>query len=204
MIGDLDILLPSPAGPGDSWRWGTVTQVSPLRIRLDGDAAALDTTPDTLASVTLGERVWCQIVRRRVVVHGVSAGLTPPGIWAAYTCTVSGLTMGASTVDASHSRIGDTVNATIQLVLGAGFSFTAAAAFSLPVSAFAGLGMATGYMSDAGFGTFLALPVFTGSSLYVFGVDPSTNQAENITNTSPFTWAAGDQITLALTYRAAP
>lgn len=69
---DLDVLLPGPAPSRDSWRWATVTQVSPLRIRLDGEATPLDITPDTLVAVTLADRVWCQLVDRRAVVHGIA------------------------------------------------------------------------------------------------------------------------------------
>ena len=69
---DLDQLLPGPAERGDSWRWATVTQVSPLRVRFDGEAAPLNITPDTLTVVTVADRVWCQLVGRRVVVHGVA------------------------------------------------------------------------------------------------------------------------------------
>jgi len=59
---------------GDRWRWATVTQASPLRVRLDGDDAALLVTPDTIgAAPVVGQRVWCQIVGRRVVVHTSAA-----------------------------------------------------------------------------------------------------------------------------------
>lgn len=68
---DLDILLPGPTEPADTWRWATVTATSPLRVRLDGDTAALSVTPDALVTgLVVGARVWCQIVGRRVVVHG--------------------------------------------------------------------------------------------------------------------------------------
>ena len=69
---DLDVLLPGPDEPGDSWRWATVTQVTPLRVRLDGDMAPLNVTPDTLTAVTVADRVWCQLTGRRVVGHGVA------------------------------------------------------------------------------------------------------------------------------------
>ena len=69
---DLDVLLPGPTAAGGSWRWATVTQVSPLRVRLDGDTDPLPVTPDTLTAVTVADRVWCQLTGRRVVVHGVA------------------------------------------------------------------------------------------------------------------------------------
>lgn len=71
-VDDMDLLLPKPAASTDRWAWGTVTGVSPLRVRLDGDSTPLDLTPDTLATVSVSDRVWCQIAGRRVVVHGVA------------------------------------------------------------------------------------------------------------------------------------
>lgn len=71
--GDLADLLSGPESAGDGWTWATVTATSPLRVRRDGEAAALDLTPDVLAHVgtlSVGHRVWCQIRARRVIVHG--------------------------------------------------------------------------------------------------------------------------------------
>lgn len=57
----------------DSWMWGTVTQASPLRVRLDGDTVALTVTPDPLTvGLVTGDRVYCQIRGRRLVVWGRS------------------------------------------------------------------------------------------------------------------------------------
>lgn len=94
---DLDFLLPDPDGDrADSWRWATVTQASPLRVRLDGDTTALPVTPDALVGgASVGRRVWVQIAGRRVIIHGVAGGPEPvgtitqhagslvPGTWAA-------------------------------------------------------------------------------------------------------------------------
>lgn len=67
---DLDLLLPEESA-GSSWRWGTVTQVSPLRVKLDGDSAALAVTPDSLVPISATNgRVWCQLVARKVIIHG--------------------------------------------------------------------------------------------------------------------------------------
>jgi hypothetical protein len=73
---NLELLIPqAKTEPTDKWRWATVTAVSPLRIRLDGEAEPLDITPDTLAGpLSVGDRVWTQTSGRRILVAGVSGG----------------------------------------------------------------------------------------------------------------------------------
>lgn len=59
------------------FKWGTVTSVSPLRIRLDGDAAQLPITPDSLIdplTLTIADRVRVEIANNRVIIHGRSGG----------------------------------------------------------------------------------------------------------------------------------
>jgi len=50
-------------------RWGTVTQASPLRVRLDGDADPLPFTPaTTVRGLRPGNRVVCVEQHRRITV----------------------------------------------------------------------------------------------------------------------------------------
>lgn len=78
----LDLLLPGPPVPRDSWAWATVTQVSPLRVRMDGEASALGVAPDLRGgTVAVGDRVWCQRSGGRLVAF---AGLVDTG-WVALT-----------------------------------------------------------------------------------------------------------------------
>jgi microcystin-dependent protein len=61
----------------NAYRWATVTQVTPLRIQLDGDTQALPITPENLAdpdTLRAGLRVWTQLFGRRVIVLGASQG----------------------------------------------------------------------------------------------------------------------------------
>lgn len=52
------------------FRWGTVTQSSPLRIRLDGDTVTI--TPQTVVkTIAVGRRVACIEQRRRVAIIAV-------------------------------------------------------------------------------------------------------------------------------------
>lgn len=60
-----------------TFKWGTVTAADPLRVRIDGDAAALPVTPDSLVgSLTVGDRVRCEISDRRLIVHGRQGGMS--------------------------------------------------------------------------------------------------------------------------------
>lgn len=57
------------------WGWATVTQVSPLRIRLDTELTALDVTPENLAgALAVDDRVWVQVHGRQIIVHAITGG----------------------------------------------------------------------------------------------------------------------------------
>lgn len=71
--------------PDVTFRWATIAQVSPIRIILDGDSAALALTPDTLIDPNLlyvGERVRVELSLRKAIIHGASYGgvTTPAGV----------------------------------------------------------------------------------------------------------------------------
>lgn len=84
---------------GDSFVMGTVTQLAPLRVRLDTDSAANDITPVKLADINNGDRVWCQLHGTQLLVLAkVNPGLTVyplvpntvPGNWADYGAVAFG------------------------------------------------------------------------------------------------------------------
>lgn len=77
-MNNLDLLIPrkTPA-KGDWYTWATVTAASPLAVRLDGDTAALASTPSSLVrNLAVNDRVWVQVSGRRVVIQGRSGGQT--------------------------------------------------------------------------------------------------------------------------------
>lgn len=83
----LNTLLPAPAPADDRYIWAKVTQSSPLRIQVDGDRTPLPITPDDLGGGPrpLDQRVYCQILNRRLVVLGpvvfpAVVDLTPAGV----------------------------------------------------------------------------------------------------------------------------
>lgn len=70
---NLELLIPQKQVQTDTFMWATVTSVDPLRIRLDGEADALEIEPDCLVpSITLGQRVWCQAHGRRLLILGAA------------------------------------------------------------------------------------------------------------------------------------
>lgn len=84
-MSDLDLLIPRPpdtAGP--SFRYATVTGVSPVRVRLDGDTDPVASTPTVLAAVATGNRVMVLLDGRAMVVLGVVGGGLPTGSVSAY------------------------------------------------------------------------------------------------------------------------
>lgn len=58
--------------PGLVVRWATVTQETPLRIRLDGDTAALPATPDSLVQggLLVGQRCWVALTGKYIIIVG--------------------------------------------------------------------------------------------------------------------------------------
>lgn len=68
----------SSSGPDEnSYRWAAVTQLSPLRIQLDGENVVLAITPESLVDsdiLRVGTRCWVQMYGKRVVILGASGG----------------------------------------------------------------------------------------------------------------------------------
>lgn len=56
-------------------RWATITQVAPVRIRVDGDAADLAVTPQlVVGGLLVGDRVVCIEQHRRMIVIQMAGG----------------------------------------------------------------------------------------------------------------------------------
>ena len=55
--------------------WGTVTQVTPLRVKPDSAGAVLNAKPEELVGpLMVGDRVWTQLVERTLIVLGRAGG----------------------------------------------------------------------------------------------------------------------------------
>ena len=59
----------------DTWTWATVTQATPLRIKVDGDTTALDATTDNLVgSLAVDDRVRVHLHADGIIVTGIQGG----------------------------------------------------------------------------------------------------------------------------------
>lgn len=70
MMDKMDFLLESPPQSKSSFRWATVTSVSPVRVRFDGDPSPTPATPTSLTPVVVGDRVWVQLHGRMMLILG--------------------------------------------------------------------------------------------------------------------------------------
>lgn len=62
-----------------TYRWGTVTHATPVRVRLDGETDPIGGALDSLASVHVGQRVLVLLHRRRAtILGGPTPATTPP------------------------------------------------------------------------------------------------------------------------------
>lgn len=96
---DLDLLIPATADtPGLTHHWATVTATDPLRVRLDGDAAALPVTPvDLVGNLRSGDRVRVALDAGQVFLTGRLGGAAGTSI-ALDSLFVAGTPSGNPTV----------------------------------------------------------------------------------------------------------
>lgn len=101
-LSDLEVLLPAPTtDPELAGRWGVVTQLSPLRVKLDGDAEALPITPTSLVyGLTVNARVWCIVAGRQLIIVGAYNGIAFPTIPIADK--VTRVALGTSNLDLTN------------------------------------------------------------------------------------------------------
>jgi len=81
----------------DTWTWATVTQASPLRIKVDGDTSALDaTTGDLVGLLAVDDRVRVHLHSDGIIVTGIQGGAgggtLPAPQRSAYSTVVIGIT----------------------------------------------------------------------------------------------------------------
>ena len=191
-----------------TWAWATVTDDSPLRVQLDGEAAPLDVTPDTLVSgLAVDDRVWVQLVtndnptRRyhRLVVLGRSGGQAMGG-WTEWNPTLTALTVGGGSALAKYAQLDDTILWRFRFTYGAGSAVGTDPGFSLPVTPHSDFidtdAIGWGALRDAAPAQRVAVVRYLGSGdtrLFFYNATPTT---ASLTSAAPWTWASGDSMHL--------
>lgn len=77
MSNPLNAMLPGPPPPGQQYRWGYVTQASPLEVTLDTETSPIY-KPSTLVALELGDRVFILLESERATVLGKYPPDGPP------------------------------------------------------------------------------------------------------------------------------
>lgn len=185
--------------------WGTVTAVSPLRVKLDGDTTALPFEPDSLvdpAALAVNDRVRCELSKRRVVIVGRSGGTraTPltdfEPIW-------TNLTVGNGTTVASGSVSGGLLVFDAQVTLGTTSAISNTVGIDLPWGlSMSGINGRThlggGTFHDVSAGSELALilgaATFTRLNLKVLDASGTYALRQNTSPSAPVSYAAGDTL----------
>lgn len=136
----------------------------------------------------------------------LAAKLTTPGAWTAYTPTVTGWTAGTgATIDGAYSQTGKIVHFRCRLVLGTGFAISGALNLSLPVTAATNASVQSNtwaLFTDAGTAGYAAFANIT-TTVARARIIGTNGLVADATSTTPFTWVAGDSVTIAGTYEAA-
>lgn len=197
------LLAPGRDDPG-SRTWATVTQASPLRIRIDGETDALSVTPDTLvAGLQVDDRVWVELAasgdpafraRRVIVVGRAGSG------WQTYTPTLTNITLGDGTLYGEYIDIDGLIFARAKLTLGSTTVISSDPRIGLPVTA-TDEGSGSAYFVDASTSALYPALARHGTTQFIprTGASPSAL----LTATVPFTWDEGDIIRCSATYRRA-
>jgi len=190
------------------FKWATVTAVSPLRIKLDGDTSAIPATPDSLidpATLAVDDRVRTELSGNRLVVLGRVGG--DVRAWTAYTPTWGASTapvLGNGSLSGRYTQIGKTVNFLIVLIMGSTTTYGSSIyTLTLPVAA---ASSTNSLIRGSGIGWNLSSRVGLlpyGISTTVFRMIRTSTDSEVTSVGLGVAWASGHSLTITGTYEAA-
>jgi hypothetical protein len=150
-----------------TWSWATVTAISPLRVKLDGESTALAVTPDALVSaLAVNDRVWVQLVTdadpartaRRLVALGKAGGMED-----LFSSRLSGLELAAEDIqNTSGTTTSTTYTSTLSGVGATACGVTFVAPYSGKVVVHNGCKLSNSSSSNF---AALAFHVRTGASI---------------------------------------
>ena len=103
----------------DTWTWATVTQASPLRIKVDGDTTPLDaTTGDLVGSLAVDDRVRVHLHSDGIIVTGLQGGVVGTTEATAATANALALRDGDGQLKAADGVAADDVATVGQMSAG--------------------------------------------------------------------------------------
>ena len=117
------------------------------------------------------------------------------GVWAAWTPTLTNLTIGSGTLVSTYLRMGGLAHVRIVFTLGAGSAVGTGPIFTLPVAATT-RGIWQAQYNDTGTAYYIGRAEAIAGSLYLYRslISGSDLRVAAISASIPFTWAAGDII----------
>ena len=109
----------------DTWTWATVTQASPLRIKVDGDTSELDATTDNLVgSLAVDDRVRVHLHSDGIIVTGIQGGVVGTTEATAATANTLALRDANARIKAADGVAADDVATVGQLIpIGGGITW---------------------------------------------------------------------------------
>ena len=124
-----------------------------------------------------------------------------------YTPVLTNITLGNGTLSGSYVKVGRLVCINVFLIIGTTTSYSAGNAwrFGLPFTVDATLGFQVtgiGIATDAGVGHYTFIVNAESSNVNCVLVQTGSSIPGGFTNTSPFTWNAGDYVRFTLVYPA--
>lgn len=126
------------------------------------------------------------------MIQSAASSYTP--VW-----STSGASIGNGTLAGSYTRTGDIATATISMVAGSTTNFGSGMfVFSLPFTSSAAA-VGSVWIQDTGTGYRTGVCLTAGNLLTCY----TDNQVDGVKSTIPMTWAAGDILTISVTFQVA-
>lgn len=124
------------------------------------------------------------------------------GEWPSYTPTFGNITVGNGTLTAKYTRVYNWITASITLIFGSTTTIGIVATISAPVGYT--IRSSAQFLGEVGYFDASALTVYPGIAFAYDGASivlyTAATPASLVSNTHPFTWTTGDEISIRLMY----